>query len=353
MKLSFTKILSATLASAVTAAFIFSSAVTVSADTADIADTVKKELISIDVDSHTFRDFNKIYCYIYDESADSQVIKWESKKGLMENIEGSNVWSIDLAEKGIELDSTHTYNVMFSSDQPSQTENLTIDGYDSEKEYTAVFSDEYTQKSFHHYCPEFKYKWKGDNEGEEGVDVIKINADKRTFKKDCDILYCTVVDETDNDYALEFGALKNEASGIWSFDFGKHGIELVRGHKYTVQFTDGGGETVPLTIEAYDNANDYTAVFTGRLKEDEVIGMNRYLYRWTYESPENDLLCGDVNGDGSVNISDATAIQMYVAKAVTLDNDSLYAADTNGDGMVDITDATVIQKYIAKIIEKL
>ena len=62
---------------------------------------------------------------------------------------------------------------------------------------------------------------------------------------------------------------------------------------------------------------------------------------------------GDVNGDGEVNISDATDIQRYAAKLTVLSGSSLKAADVNGDGTVNINDSTVIQKYVAKIITKL
>lgn len=66
-----------------------------------------------------------------------------------------------------------------------------------------------------------------------------------------------------------------------------------------------------------------------------------------------EYLLGDVNGDGEVNIIDATAIQRHIAGTAVLEGDSLRAADANGDGTVDIDDVTAIQKYVAKIIDAL
>lgn len=67
------------------------------------------------------------------------------------------------------------------------------------------------------------------------------------------------------------------------------------------------------------------------------------------EPAEDKGILGDVNGDGKVNIKDATQIQKTVAKLVSLTDVEVIRADANGDGKVNIKDATVIQKFIAKI----
>lgn len=59
---------------------------------------------------------------------------------------------------------------------------------------------------------------------------------------------------------------------------------------------------------------------------------------------------GDVNGDGKLNIRDATAIQKYLAKILELDENAVELADFNGDGKLNVKDATAIQKTIAGII---
>ena len=62
---------------------------------------------------------------------------------------------------------------------------------------------------------------------------------------------------------------------------------------------------------------------------------------------------GDTDGDGSVNINDATLLQKYIAhynvnSEITLDN-----ADTNDDGHIDIRDVTEIQRYLTGLRQSL
>lgn len=56
---------------------------------------------------------------------------------------------------------------------------------------------------------------------------------------------------------------------------------------------------------------------------------------------------GDVNGDGELNISDATLIQRALAQITVLDEAQSVLADFDGDGSVTINDVTLIQKEIA------
>ena len=67
--------------------------------------------------------------------------------------------------------------------------------------------------------------------------------------------------------------------------------------------------------------------------------------------PVEEIIAGDVNGDGKINIADATAIQKHVAELITLNERQLKAADVNHDGKVNIADATAIQKYVAELID--
>jgi hypothetical protein len=57
-------------------------------------------------------------------------------------------------------------------------------------------------------------------------------------------------------------------------------------------------------------------------------------------------LLGDVNSDGTLDVSDATEIQKYLA-GYELDNFDKAAADVDSSGNIDIKDATCIQKQLA------
>ena len=58
---------------------------------------------------------------------------------------------------------------------------------------------------------------------------------------------------------------------------------------------------------------------------------------------------GDVNRDGNFNIKDATAIQKYLAKLITFDDEQMKLADFDGNGGISIKDATAIQMKLAKL----
>jgi len=59
------------------------------------------------------------------------------------------------------------------------------------------------------------------------------------------------------------------------------------------------------------------------------------------------LVLGDVTGEGNVNVKDATAIQKYLVKIITLSDEMIKNGDFNKDGKTNISDATAIQKMIA------
>lgn len=58
-------------------------------------------------------------------------------------------------------------------------------------------------------------------------------------------------------------------------------------------------------------------------------------------------LLGDTDGNGDVDISDATQIQRYLAHMDTVDTFDASAADVDGADSVTINDATYIQRYLA------
>lgn len=55
---------------------------------------------------------------------------------------------------------------------------------------------------------------------------------------------------------------------------------------------------------------------------------------------------GDVNGDGTLSIADATAIQKCLASITEFTPEQLALADFNGDGVVNVSDSTAIQRAL-------
>lgn len=60
-----------------------------------------------------------------------------------------------------------------------------------------------------------------------------------------------------------------------------------------------------------------------------------------------EVLIGDVDLDGKVNVVDATFIQRYLVEEASLTNTTSKAADVNNDGSINIKDVTAIQYYAA------
>lgn len=64
------------------------------------------------------------------------------------------------------------------------------------------------------------------------------------------------------------------------------------------------------------------------------------------EATRKEVLKGDLDGDGTINSTDAVAMQKYLAGNV-MDGFIKEAADLDGDGEVTTTDAVLLMKYLA------
>ncbi len=96
-----------------------------------------------------------------------------------------------------------------------------------------------------------------------------------------------------------------------------------------------------------------TADENGAISKSIPIPSDTNSYDIVVYGPEKTALKGDVNGDGKVNIVDATDIQKYIVQMISLNEEQLKAADVTGDGKIDIKDVTLIQKYLVELIPTL
>ena len=60
-----------------------------------------------------------------------------------------------------------------------------------------------------------------------------------------------------------------------------------------------------------------------------------------------EVLLGDADGSGKIDVKDVTHIQKHIASYFTLKETPALAADVDGNGTIDVNDATLIQKYLA------
>ncbi len=115
---------------------------------------------------------------------------------------------------------------------------------------------------------------------------------------------------------------------------------------YTITGTVGAGyEVAEPAIDPEFAIASVTGDMTGTFAaEDKEVILNYDLY-----VPQS-IKDADFNGDGEVNISDATYIQyVLVGKKSFKDAAEEKAADVDYDGSVDVSDVTMIQKYLVKM----
>ena len=100
-------------------------------------------------------------------------------------------------------------------------------------------------------------------------------------------------------------------------------------------------------------ADDVTVVKTTVVTDDYNYRLNgtEFIYG-NGAAPEPTYTLGDVDGDGKVDINDATLVQKIAAELIVPTEIQKKAADVNRDGSVDINDATLIQKFAAEIINR-
>lgn len=122
---------------------------------------------------------------------------------------------------------------------------------------------------------------------------------------------------------------------------------------YEISYLDGSDEiegtrrftNVPVTQRtSITNNPGRSAAATLNISENGV--------KSTLSADPPGVSVGDTDGNGRVDINDATALQKHLAKLLPLKGDRLNAADANGDFSIDINDVTMIQKYVAELIDE-
>jgi len=119
---------------------------------------------------------------------------------------------------------------------------------------------------------------------------------------------------------------------------------------YTTNSTVPSSSSEPTETTAKTEPTETTAKTEPNETTGEAVNTTATEVQTKPTEPEKDKgILGDVNGDGKVNIKDATQIQKFAAKLLDLTEDEKLRADVNSDGKVNVKDATAIQKYVAKI----
>lgn len=84
---------------------------------------------------------------------------------------------------------------------------------------------------------------------------------------------------------------------------------------------------------------------------NDSIGSNLVIKAIT--SADSDIVKGDVNNDGTIDLYDILEIQKHMAEIMTFDSrNKYYSSDTNYDGKTDLYDILQIQKLMAELINE-
>lgn len=73
----------------------------------------------------------------------------------------------------------------------------------------------------------------------------------------------------------------------------------------------------------------------------------------TQNTPQPEMVYGDINGDGLVDSTDLTIMKRYILKRLDFTSDQLKAADVNLDNEENSTDITILKRFILKKIRTL
>lgn len=84
-------------------------------------------------------------------------------------------------------------------------------------------------------------------------------------------------------------------------------------------------------------------------KGNLAIGMTNYVMTASTNSAEK-AYYGDANGDGKINVADATAIQKAIVGIVNQNEIERINSDVNFDSDITVIDATTVQRYIVRLI---
>ena len=166
-----------------------------------------------------------------------------------------------------------------------------------------------------------------------------------TYNKDVDIRHDGA---TVYAYAVEFAATAVNRAAAQASGYTLTPITLE--NSYTLNAD--GTQTVLMPVTGYvRNADGSGKAITLQATSDKSSAPIA-LFTFEYAKTEPDVMYGNVNGDNTIDVSDALLVcQFYLGNVAPTDAQNA-AADVSGDGAVDVSDALMIcQFYLGNITE--
>lgn len=121
------------------------------------------------------------------------------------------------------------------------------------------------------------------------------------------------------------------------------GVGFVRGSDKTHE----EGEFLRVTFQAKATGNTASSLYEDSVGAD---GYTGDISGGTVTVEAATYLYGDIDGNGEVDLYDATLIMRYAVGLITLDDAAVARGNVSGDTLTDLYDATLIQRYAVGII---
>lgn len=297
-----------------------------------------------------------VYMYLWNHTDDEEIIVWGSNKGKMTN-EDSNTWSFDFNAKGITIDSGKQYGVIFTADWVVQTCELIMD---ASCLGDVAFCDGKQAENNVDYSGKTYVAWWNNADPEKCGpalcittlgNVVGYSVWADTTKYDMLVDFIKSDSTVGLDFALKYNGKTAqetlddlaEALGLSADDIEKAIAESGR----TVDWKNPNTPTEPDPGEQFDenvkDAADYLLRYSGNDKMTAPKKVKELMsdLEVDYDSVEEALFyrCG-----GDFSKFKPAVEALHRADSIYMD---VVKGDTNGDGVVDIIDATLIQMLAA------
>ena len=366
------------------------------------AEAIAVQDISFDTTTANWGDFSYVGFHIWEIDGDPgfKGFDWGAKKERGTDADKDGIWTYDFQKAGLTLKDGAQYAVVFYNNKGSQTYNLLFDttcyGDVAFCDLSTVYEN--PEDSSKTTVPAFWSKQDPAVNGPElcvtsignvtGTCVPRGNTKAGLFSSfientlDNARTFSGLSDqELIDNLGTNLGLTKNEVAQAivlsgkeveWSEEASPLAggvapylvdVRIVAG-KGSVECSESGYysfEWVTLTavpetgyqFDGWEIEGEYAFVGEGSLGSPEVTlsVKSDLVIKVKFAPIESSTLIGDADGNGSVNIMDATRIQMLMAKLVTEAEVNMAAADTDGSGTVNIMDATRIQRVLAYLCD--
>lgn len=174
----------------------------------------------------------------------------------------------------------------------------------------------------------------------EGAETVTV-----TYNKDVDIRHDGT---TVYAYEVEFAATAVNRAAAQASGYTLTPITLE--NSYTLNAD--GTQTVLMPVTGYVRNEDGSGKAITLQATSDKSSAPIALFTFEYAKTEPDVMYGNVNGDNTIDVSDALLVcQFYLGNVAPTDAQNA-AADVSGDGAVDVSDALMIcQFYLGNITE--